>query len=335
MSRKTRILGVVVVAAVLALAACGSGSSGGSRLSVVAFSVAKGPYDILEKDFSATAAGKGVSWQSSFGASGDQSRNVAAGEQADLVHFSLASDVTRLVDAGLVAKSWNAGPTKGILTDSVVVFVVRKGNPKHIKSWDDIVRPGIGIVSPNPGSSGSARWNILAAYGQVLAHGGTKDQAKVYLTSFFKNVVALPGSGREATTAFTAGTGDVLISYENEAIAARQGGASVDYVVPDATILIQNPAAVTKSAPAVAKQFLDYALSYAGQKVFAAEGFRPVISGVHVDVVGANDPGDAFPAPAKLFTIDDTFGGWKQASKDFFDAKTGLVTAIQKATGNH
>src|SRR3954466_8401356 len=198
MTKRTRIGAAIVITAGLVLSACGSGGSGsgGGRLSLVAFSVAQAPYDVLQKDFAATDAGKGVSWKSSYGASGDQSRAVESGAAADYVHFSLEGDVTRLVDAGLVAKDWDQGPTKGIVSRSVVVFVVRKGNPKHITTWDDLVKPGVGIVSPNPGSSGSAKWNILAAYGQVLAQGGTKAEAKTYLTKFFQNVVTLPASGR-------------------------------------------------------------------------------------------------------------------------------------------
>ena len=342
MSKRMRIVTALAVTSALALAACGSasdtsgsGGSGSKNLSLVAFSVAKGPYDVLQKDFAATPEGKGVTWQSSYGASGDQSRAVEAGQKADVVHFSLEGDVTRLVDKGLVAKDWDAGATKGIVTDSVVVFVVRKGNPKHIKTWDDLVKKDVGIVSPNPGSSGSARWNILAAYGHVLADGGSKADAKAYLTKFFENVKALPGSGREATTAFTGGTGDVLISYENEAIAAKQGDTDVDYVIPDETLLIENPAAVTTSAPKAAKDFLAYLLSDAGQKTFASKGFRPVVKGIDVKVEGANDPSDPFPTPAKLFTITDTFGGWPKANDEFFDEDHGIVPEVQKATGKN
>jgi sulfate transport system substrate-binding protein len=234
-----------------------------------------------------------------------------------------------------VADDWDSGPTKGIVTNSVVVFVVRKGNPKGIKTWDDIVKSGVGIVSPNPGSSGSARWNILAAYGQALAQGGTKADAKAYLTKFFSNVVALPGSGREATTAFTSGTGDVLISYENEAILARQSGEDLDYVVPDQTLLIENPAAVTKGAPKAASDFLDFVLSKPGQTDFAKKGFRPVIDGVDTTVDGANDPSNPFPTPKDLFTIADRFGGWSKANAEFFDEDKGLVPQIQKATGKN
>lgn len=321
--------------AAMTLAACGTGgaSGGGTTLSLVGFAVPKAANNAIQQEFAKTPEGKGVTWQESYGASGDQSRAVESGLKADYVHFSLEGDVTRLVEAGLVAEDWNAGPTKGIVSDSVVVLAVRKGNPKKIKGWDDIVKPGIGIVTPNPGSSGAARWNILAAYGQVIANGGSEADAKAYLTKFFENVDALPGSGRDATTAFTGGTGDVFITYENEAILARQNGEDFDYIVPDTTLLIENPGAVLKKAKPQAKDWLEFVLSKAGQTEFAEKGFRPVIKGVDVDVKGANDPANPFPAPKKLLTIAEDFGGWPDTSDKFFDEKTGLVTKIQKQTG--
>ncbi|MCU1393779.1 MAG: subI [Ilumatobacteraceae bacterium] len=303
-------------------------------LSLVAFSVPKEADEALEKAFAATPEGKDTTFTESYGASGDQSRAVVAGLKADIVHFSLESDVTRLVKEKLVADDWNAGPNKGIVSTSVVVIAVRPGNPKHITGWDDLIKDGIQIVTPNPGSSGSARWNILAAYGHVIANGGSEDDAKAYLTSFFKNTVALPGSGRDATTAFLAGTGDVLISYENEAILAKQSGAALDYVVPDQTLLIENPAAVTTDAAPRAKAFLDFALSDAGQTIFVQKGFRSLNNSITgVNVVGANDPANPFPTPKKLLTITGDFGGWTDAAKKYFDADTGIVTLIQQQTG--
>src|SRR6188472_2715180 len=183
MRTQTKALLSLSLAVAVLVAACGgddSGTSsdttgsggGGAELSLVGFSVPKPAHDAAQKEFAATDAGDGVTFTSSYGASGDQSRAVADGLDADVVHFSLEGDVTRLVDAGLVAEDWNAGPTKGIASSSVVVLVVRKGNPKGITGWEDLVKDDIEIVSPNPGSSGSARWNILAAYGHVLANGG-------------------------------------------------------------------------------------------------------------------------------------------------------------------
>mgnify|MGYP001508186661 FL=1 len=212
------------------------------------------------------------------------------------------------------------------------MLVVREGNPKNIQSWEDIVQPGVEIVTPNPGSSGSARWNILAGWGSVIANGGSEEDATEYLRKFFTNAVALPGSGRDATTAFTSGTGDVLLSYENEAILARQNGETFDYVVPDQTLLIENPAAVTVDADPKAQSYLDFVLTPEGQEAFAHVGFRPLTGDVDFEVEGANDPSDPFPTVPTLLTIADDFGGWS-ATNDKFFGDEGLVTKIQAETG--
>jgi sulfate transport system substrate-binding protein len=337
-------LASVVVAGVLALTACGSGdgdsASAASTVRVNGFSILEQANKSVFADFQKTDAGKDVQFQTSYGASGDQSRGVESGNKADVVHYSLETDVTRLVKAGLVDENWkSATPSNGVLTSSVVVFVVRKGNPKNIKTWDDLVKPGVEIITPNPGSSGSARWNILGAWAHITGNGGTEEQAKQFLTKLLGNTIALPGSGREATTAFTDGSGDVLLSYENEAILARQSGADVDYVVPDDTLKIENPGAVTKTASQAAKDFLAFQVSKEGQSNYAKSGFRPVIDGVDVgEVEGANDPSDPFPTPGKLFTLDQDFGGWSVAADKYFGDGTegkplGLITAIQQATG--
>lgn len=197
----------------------------------------------IAERFNETPEGESVSFEGSYGASGDQSRAVEGGLEADYVHFSLEGDVTRLVDAGLLADDWDQGPTNGIVSDSVVVFIVPEGNPEGIEDWDDLTGDGVEIITPNPGSSGSARWNIMAAYGHVVAEGGSEDEAEAYLADFFDNVAALPGSGRDATTAFKDGTGNVLISYENEAILARQSGAPTVAALgrrPDEADLLQD-----------------------------------------------------------------------------------------------
>ncbi|MGE0881056.1 MAG: sulfate ABC transporter substrate-binding protein [Acidimicrobiia bacterium] len=312
----------------------GSAANAKVNLSLVGFAVPQAANNAAQAEFAKTVEGKNTTWTESYGASGDQSRAVAAGLKADYVHFSLEGDVTRLVTAGLVADDWNKGANKGIVTRSVVVLVTRKGNPKKVTGWDDLAKPGISIVTPNPSSSGAARWNILAAYGHVLARGGTDADASTYLTAFFKNVAALPGSGRDATTAFLAGTGDVLISYENEAILARQEGQDLDYFVPDTTLLIENPGAVTKTADPRATKWLEFVLSKAGQTEFVKRGFRPVTEVTGVKVDKANDPANPFPAPTKkLQTIATDFGGWSAVNTTYFDATNGLVTKIQKDTG--
>ncbi|HET9647227.1 MAG TPA: sulfate ABC transporter substrate-binding protein [Microlunatus sp.] len=311
----------------------GGGSGTSTTLHLVGFAVPKEANNAIQKAFAATPQGHGVVWEESYGASGDQSRAVVNGLKADYVNFSLEPDVTRLVKAGLVADDWNSGPTKGIVADSVVVIVVQKGNPLGIKSWDDLIKPGVKIITPNPASSGSARWNILAAYHQVIANGGSEADAKAYLTKFFGNVVALPGSGRDATNAFLQGAGNVLISYENEAILARQSGEEFDYIVPDATLKIENPGAVLKDANPKAKDYLDFVLGPEGQQIYASKGFRPVVAGTPVGTVeGANDPSKPFPVPGKLFTVGE-LGGWTAVNAKYFEDKTGIVPQIQSATG--
>ena len=220
---------------VLALTACTSagGSSSKDTLSVVAFSVMESANEGVYEAFQDTDAGEDIEFAPSYGASGDQSRAVVDGKDADYVHFSLETDVTRLVDEGLVAEDWKeATPTNGIATSSVVVFVVRKGNPLGIESWDDLAKPDVEIVTPNPGSSGAARWNILAAWAHIVGNGGTEEEAKQFVSDLLANTPALPASGREATSAFVEGDQDVLLSYENEAILAKQNGEDIDYIVP-------------------------------------------------------------------------------------------------------
>ncbi|HEX2892970.1 MAG TPA: sulfate ABC transporter substrate-binding protein [Marmoricola sp.] len=335
MQKWWRVTAVAATVAVVGLSGCGASADVGPRadLDLVGFSILEQPNRSVFKDFGTTPDGRGVGFRTSYGASGDQSRSVASGQKADLVHFSLETDVARLVDAGLVAEDWNTGPTRGIASQSVVVLVVRKGNPKNIRTWNDLVRSDVEVVTPNPGSSGSARWNILAAWGSVIADGGTEDSATAYLTKLFDHTVALPGSAREATTAFQSGTGDVLLSYENEAILARQKGADFDYVVPDETLLIENPAAVTKDAKPAAATFLQFLESKPGQLDYARNGFRPLVDVGSFETPGANDPSNPYPAPAKLLTIEKDFGGWAAAARRFFDENDGIVTRIQAATG--
>jgi sulfate transport system substrate-binding protein len=313
------------------LAACSSSGSGSSStIRIVGYSTPAPAYAALEAAFQKTSAGKGISFSQSFDSSGTQSKLVASGHPADYVTFSTEPDMTRLVPK-FVSSDWNKNATKGIVTDSVVVLVVRKGNPKHITGWSDLTKPGIKIVTPDPASSGSAKWNLLAAYEQVLQNGGTPAQAQQYLAKFFQNVVSKPSSGSDAMSTFLQGTGDVLLSYEDEAIRARAEGDKIDYIVPQQDLLIENPAAVTKTAPQAAKNFLSFVLSPKGQQIFASQGFRPAVQGTSIPTVkGANDPSNPFPTPAKLETIAQ-MGGWDTVDTKFFDATNGIVTKIEAA----
>jgi len=327
MQKVTMHIRTIAISAALVLAlgltACGSSSNGGNKLALVAYSTPKGAYEKLIPAFQATSAGKGVSFSQSYGPSGEQSRSVANGLQADVVNFSLEGDVERLVKAGLVSPSWNQNATHGFVTNSVVVIMVRKGNPKHITGWSDLVKPGVQVVTPNPFTSGGARWNIMAGYGAQLKEGKSPAEAQAYLKSLFGNVVSQDSSARNSLQTFSAGRGDALLGYENEAIAAKKKGAEVDYVIPKDTILIQAPVAAVGSSNA-GKAFVEYLLSPAGQAIWVSKGYRPVINGV---------PGASkFPTPKGLFTID-TLGGWKKATKEFFEPETGIVTKIEQSLG--
>ena len=332
------VTGLTFVAAVaVALAACGSsskspssGSSGTSKptvtLSLVAYSTPQTAFDAIIKEYQKTTQGSNIKFTESYGASGDQSRAVLNGLAADVVNFSLETDMTRLVKKDLVDTSWNSGPTKGILTNSLVVFVVRKGNPKNIHTWDDLIKPGVQVITPNPFTSGGARWNIMAAYGAQLKQGKTPDEAVSYLKALFKNVPVQDDSARKALQTFTGGKGDVLLSYENDAIFAQQKQQAIDYVTPDQTIRIESPAAVTKTSKheAEADAFLQYLYTPAAQRLFADNGYRPVISGVA--------KAEEFKDPPVLFTIKD-LGGWSDVTTKFFDPDNGIVAGIEKGIG--
>ncbi|WP_022873074.1 sulfate ABC transporter substrate-binding protein [Nesterenkonia alba] len=333
--RAAALRGAGSLLALATLVGCAAGG-GENQVTIVGFAVPAEANEAVGEAFAATEQGQGVTFATSYGASGDQSRAVANGLPGEFVHFSIEPDVTRLVEAGMVADDWNAAENRGMVTDSVVVLVVREGNPKNITDWEDLAREDVGIVTPNPGSSGAARWNILAAWASVLQSGGNEDDAAEYMEQLISNVHAFPGSGRDATTAFLDGTGDVLLSYENEAILGRQAGEDYDYIVPDRSLLIENPAAVTEDAPQAAHDFLDFALSPEGQAIYAEYGFRPLrhlADEVEIgEIDGVNDPADPFPEVEELWTIDEHFGGWDAVVEEFFDTD-GVITEIIEESG--
>jgi sulfate transport system substrate-binding protein len=308
--------------------AAGSVDSSKGEISLVAYSTPEVVYDEIIPAFSKTPEGKGIGFKTSYGASGDQSRAVEAGQDADYVSFSTEPDMTRLVDAGLVDSTWADTPSKGQITTSVVAFIVRKGNPKNIQSWDDLVKPGVEVLTPNPFTSGAAKWNLLGAYG--AGGGGNEDPEAglAYVDELLNDhVVAQDKSGRDALQNFINGTGDVLLSYEYEATTAQKKGEEVDYVVPDDTVKIEIDAAVTKDAPEAAKKFLDFSLSDEGQQFFADWGYRPV----NEAILAKNK--DKFPDPANLLTIED-FGGWEKVNEELFDLETGgTIAKLEEATG--
>jgi sulfate/thiosulfate-binding protein len=304
-----------------------SGDSSGGTLDVVGYSTPEAVYtERLEPAFEETPDGSGVSFSNSFGASGDQSRAVAAGQPASIVHFAQAGDMERLVEEGeIVAKDWAKGPYDGIAQDSVVVITVRKGNPEGIKTLNDVLEKDIDLVTPNPFSSGAARWNIMAVYGTLINEGKSPDQALEGVKTLLEKAVAQPGSARDALAAFTQGQGDVLLGYENEAIKAIEEGEDIEYVVPPSTILIETPIAVTKDAPEpAAENFLKFIWSDEGQEIWAENGYRPV----NPKLVDEKQ----FPTPPDLFKISQ-FGGWGKVNDEFFDDETGSVAKIEGELG--
>jgi sulfate/thiosulfate transport system substrate-binding protein len=322
-----------IIALALAAVGCGgsddsgSSSSGGGKLDVVGYSTPEAVYtEALEPAFEETSQGTDVTFSNSFGASGDQSRAVVAGQPASIVHFAQGGDMERLVEEGeLVAKDWDKQLHNGIAQNSVVVITVRAGNPEGIKTLHDLQTKDIDVVTPNPFSSGAARWNIMAIYGTALHEGASPDEALAEVKTVLEKTVAQPGSARDALATFTQGEGDVLLGYENEAIKAIDEGEDIEYVVPPSTIQIETPIAKTVDAPEPAAQaFLDFIWSDAGQEIWAENGYRPV----NPKLV---DP-KQFPTPKDLFTISD-FGGWGKVNDEFFDDETGSVAKIETELG--
>ena len=337
--RKFQVAAALATATTV-LAACGGGSSdvagGGdgpkadTTLTLVAYAVPEPGWSKIIPAFAATPQGKGVDVTTSYGASGDQSRAVVDGKPADIVNFSVEPDVTRLVKAGKVAADWNADVTKGIPFGSVVSLVVRKGNPKNIKDWDDLLAPGIEVVTPSPLSSGSAKWNLLAPYA-AKSDGGKDQQAGLEFVNRLvsDHVKTRPGSGREATDVFLQGTGDVLLSYENEAIYIERQGKEVEHINPPQTFKIENPVAVVTTSTHLDKAgaLKNFLFTPEGQKIWAQAGFRPVDPAVAAEFV------TDFPVPQKLWTIAD-MGGWSTVDPALFDKENGSITKIyKKATG--
>jgi sulfate/thiosulfate transport system substrate-binding protein len=331
---RTRLLAALAVVLALLVAGVAAGSacgrSAGVTLSLVAYSTPRDAYSQLIPMFQRTPDGDGVDFTQSYGASGDQTRAIIAGLEADVAELSLAPDTDQLVKAGIVGATWKKQSYGGMVTDSVVVFVVRDGNPKHIRTWDDLLRPGVQVLTPNPFTSGGARWNVMAAYGAWRRQGKTDRQAQAKLLKLFKNVVVQDKSARDSVNTFLSGKGDVLLSYENEALGARKKGQNLQFVIPKATILIENPIAVTKTSDSKdkANQFLRFLRTPAAQQVFAEWGYRPVVKSV------LQKNRKKFPVRPGQFTIDQLgLGGWSKVQKRFFDPKTGVMARIEQQVG--
>jgi sulfate/thiosulfate transport system substrate-binding protein len=302
-----------------------SGGGSGGTVDIVAYSTPEAVYtEALQPGFQATPNGEGVEFSGSYGASGDQRRAVEAGQPASVVHFAQGGDMIALEEDGKVAPDWDQNKYEGIAEESVVVIATRAGNPEEIKSFDDLLTKDVEIITPNPLSSGGARWNIMAVYGSQLHAGKSEEEALDAVRTVLEKTIVQPGSARDALAAFTQGEGDVLLAYENEAIKAQDEGEDIDYVIPPSTIRIETPIAATKDAGPEAQAFIDYMWSDEGQQIWSDNGYRPVNQKLLDE--------KKFPVPGDLFDIDE-FGGWEKVTDEFFDEETGKVAAIEKELG--
>jgi sulfate transport system substrate-binding protein len=322
----------VLVAGIIAaglVAGLAGASTKGTSLQLVAYSTPKTALGKIIPLFQQSAAGKDVSISQSYGASGDQARAVIAGLKTDIAFLALGADMDSLVDAGIVDRTWDKGAYRGIEANSVVAFVLRNGNPKHIRTWNDLVKPGVQIVTANPFTSGGARWNVLAAYASQRQAGKTDKQARAFVQKLFQNVVSQDTSARNATNTFLSGKGDILLNYESEAITAQQAGQNIQYLIPGQTMLIELPIAVTKSSEhkAEAAAFIRFTRTAAAQELYAQYGFRPINKAV------AKKYRAKYPTRSIVTISNPMFGGWRAAQKRWFDPKKGLMVGIEKAIG--
>lgn len=286
---------------------------------VPADAITEGIVPAFQKQWADSHAGENVEFDFSWGGSSVQARNVISGLEADVVFLSDWTDVDRISKSGLIAPDWNSDG-QGIVSKSVVVFRVKPDNPLQLKDWPDLLKPGIKLLTPNPKTSGSARWNILALYGTQLRRGATPEEAQAALVTFYGNVVTFGESGRATTQDFERGVGDVALTYENEVLNLIRKGAKIDYVVPPSTIIIENSAAVVDEYAArhgvkdVADGFLDFLRSAEGQRILASYGFRPVHPDVERELTAQ------FPIPPDAFDIA-YLGGWPKVEEEIFAAK--------------
>jgi sulfate transport system substrate-binding protein len=309
----------------------GDGGGGGGTINLVAYSTPQEVYeDHLIPAFQKTPEGQGTKFTTSFAGSGDSRRAIESGIPTDVAHLALEPDTQILVDKGILPEDYRDNEYEGIIQNSVVVIVTRPGNPENVKGWDDVLNGDLEIINANPFTSGGARWNVMAVFGQAaLKNGKFNEQAGLdAVRKLLEKVPTYPASARDALNEFLSGKGDVLLSYENEAIQAQNAGNDVEYVVPDSTILIQTPGGVPVDAPNPegGKAFLEFLWSDEAQRIWAENGFRPVNEEILAEF------SDKFPQPKDLFTIDD-LGGWDKVMTEYFDPDKGKIAQIQKELG--
>jgi sulfate/thiosulfate transport system substrate-binding protein len=325
-------IGVLASLAFL-LPACGgtdeeaTGEPSAGKLHVVGYPGLDSAYeDALEPAFEKGFAAEGVSFDNSLGPSEEQSRAVAEGAPASIVHFEQTGEMERLVEEGVVDANWDEQPYGGIAHDTVVVFIVRRGNPKQIHNVRDILDRDVGVVTPNPFRSDAGRWNLMDVYATLIHERKTEAEALAGVKAVLEKTVAQPDSAAEAFAAFLKGQGDVLLAYESEAIQAVEAGEGkrFQFLVPHQTMLVETPIAVTADAPEpAAGDFLKFLWSEAGQILWAKEGYRPVESTLV-------DQERFFPRDS--FKIA-RFGGWETVNEEFFDQETGSIAVIERELG--
>jgi sulfate/thiosulfate transport system substrate-binding protein len=279
-----------------------------------------------------------LTFKESYLGSGAQARAIAGGFEADVAALSLEPDLDVIKKAGLISHDWKAGPHAGVVTRSVVVIGVRAGNPKQIKDWDDLAKPGVSVLTPNVRTSGGARWNIAAIWGAAIrgktsVKANDPEAATKLLSAILANVHNMDPGARESLLQFERGVGDAIITYENEILVGRQKGQNYEYVVPRSTILIENPVALVDryadkhGSRAVAEAFIEFLTTPAAQEIYAKHGLRPVLDEV------AKQHAAEYPAPQDLFTIRD-IGDWAGSQKAVFDPGAGYDRALGLAGGS-
>ncbi len=321
----------VVVLAALALlpVGCGGGDEdavGADELNLVGYPGLDSVYrDALEPAFERTLL-EGINFNNSFGASGNQSRAGTIGQAASVVHLEQAGHMERLVEEGRVDTDWDEQPFGGIAHNTVIVLIVRKGNPEEIHSVGDILAHDVDVVTPNPFSSDAGRWSVMDVYATLIHERKSEAEALAGVKRLLGKAVAQPDGAPDALAAFLQGQGDVLLAYESQAIQAVEAGKGkhFQFVVPPQTMLVETPIAVTKEAPEpVGRDFLKFLWSEAGQILWAEAGYRPV-DPMLVDQ-------EKF-SPRNAFRIS-RFGGWAKVNDEFFDEETGSVASIERELG--
>ena len=334
---KTRFLKILIIfIAMSLLASCGgqatrsnggSNGKGSTKLILGAYTTPREAYGELIPVFASQwkeKTGQEVSFEESYLGSGAQSRAIIEGFEADVTALSLDGDIQKIADAGLITHDWHTLPHNGMVSTSIVAFAVRKGNPKNIHDWADLAQPGLEILTPDPKTSGGARWNILGLYGAAL-RGKVKgvaanDEAAAtdFMKSVLKNVTVFDKGARESITNFESGTGDVAITYENEVLVGKQAGQDYELVIPTSTILIENPISVVDTyvdkhgTREIAEAFVNFLFTKQAQEIFAKHGLRSL----DPDVVAETK--SQYPAVSDLFTITDQFQGWAKATPKYF-----------------